>query len=71
MKFIKLRNNADGFKGEDIWINADHITAIYEHAKVLGGGLTTFVHGQMGPPITWEVEESAREIIKIIEENNA
>ena len=68
MKFIKLRNNADGFKDEDIWINVDHITAIYEHAKVPGGGLTTFVHGQIGPPITWEVEESAREIINLIRE---
>jgi hypothetical protein len=67
MMFIKLKNAADGHKDEDIWINVDHITAIYEHAKVEGGGFTTFVHGRVGAPITWEVEESAREVMKMIE----
>lgn len=69
--FIKLTNTAGEHAGEDLWINVDHITAIYEHAKVSGGGLTTFVHGRVGPPITWEVEESVSQIMKLIEDKNA
>lgn len=69
--FIKLRNNSDEYKDEDIWINVDHITAVYEHAKVRDGSLTTYVHSRFGNNITWEVEESAREVMKLIEEANA
>ncbi len=69
--FIKLTNTAGEHAGEAIWINVDHITAVYEHAKVNGGGLTTFVHGRVGAPITWEVEESASQVMKLIEESNA
>jgi hypothetical protein len=69
--FIKLTNTAGQHQGDPIWINVDHITSVYEHAKVQGGGLTTFVHGRIGPPITWEVEESASKIMKLIEEQNA
>jgi len=68
--FIKLRNNAEDHRDEFIWINVDHITAVYEHPKVPGGGLTTFVHGRVGAPITWEVEESATEVINLIREQN-
>ena len=69
--FIKLRNNAIGHRDEDIWINTDHISAVYEHAKVKGGGLTTFVYSVIGNTITWEVEESVSQVIKLIEEANA
>ena len=69
--FIKLKNNAVGHQDEDIWINADHITAVYEHAKVHGGGLTTFVYSRIGDTITWEVEESVFQVMKLIEEANA
>ena len=69
--FIKLTNSAIEYVGENIYVNVDHITAVYEHAKVEGGGLTTFVHGRFGQPITWEVEESATQIMKFIEEANA
>ncbi len=69
--FIKLRNNAISHRDEDIWINTDHISAVYEHAKVDGGGLTTFVYSVIGNTITWEVEESASQVIKLIEESNA
>jgi hypothetical protein len=44
---------------------------VYEHSKVEGGGITTFVHGRLGAPITWEVEESASQVMKLIEESNA
>jgi hypothetical protein len=69
--FIKLTNTSGEYAGESIWINVNHITAVYEHAKVSGGGLTTFVHGRVGPPISWEVEESASQVMKLIEEANA
>ena len=69
--FIKLRNNAVNHRDEDIWINTDHISAVYEHAKVDGGGLTTFVYSVIGNTITWEVEESVSQVIKLIEEANA
>jgi hypothetical protein len=69
--FIKLTNTAGDHAGESICINVDHITAIYEHAKVKDGGITTFVHGRVGAPITWEVEESASQVMKLIEESNA
>jgi hypothetical protein len=69
--FIKLTNTSGEHAGESIRINIDHITAVYEHAKVKDGGLTTFVHGRVGAPITWEVEESAAEVMKLIEESNA
>ena len=69
--FIKLTNSAIEYVGENIYVNVDHITAVYEHAKVEGGGLTTFVHGRVGQPITWEVEESAAQVMKQIEEKNA
>jgi hypothetical protein len=69
--FIKLRNNAIGHRDEDIWINTDHISAVYEHAKVEGGGLTTFIYSVIGNTITWEVEESVSQVIKLIEDANA
>jgi hypothetical protein len=69
--FIKLTNTAGQHQGDPIWINVDHITAVYEYAKVPGGGLTTSVHGRLGAPITWEVEESASQVMKLIEESNA
>ena len=69
--FIKLTNTAGDHAGESICINVDHITAIYEHAKVKDGGITTFVHGRVGAPITWEVEESTSQVMKLIEEANA
>ena len=69
--FIKLLNAAGDHAGEEIYINVSHITAVYEHPKTPGGGLTTFVHGRVGAPITWEVEESATKVMKMIEEANA
>lgn len=69
--FIKLTNTSGDHAGESIWINVDHITAVYDHPKVAGGGITTFVHGRVGAPITWEVEESTSQVMKLIEEANA
>jgi len=66
--FIKLKNCSDGFQDEPLYVNAHHITAVYDHAKVKDGSLTTFVHSSMGTPITWEVEESAKQVMDLIEE---
>jgi hypothetical protein len=66
--FIKVTNTAAEFQGEAIFINVDHITAIYDHAKIKDGSLTTFIHARIGPPITWEVEESATQVMKLIKE---
>jgi len=66
--FIKVTNTANEFQGEAIFINVDHITAVYDHAKIKDGSLTTFIHARIGPPITWEVEESATQVMKLIKE---
>jgi len=68
---IKLSNAADSHRDNPIFITVEHITCIFQDAKTPGGSLTTFVHSRMGEPITWEVEESPTEIMKIIEAKNA
>lgn len=65
--FIKLTNTANGHQGDSIYINIDHITAIYEFARD-GGSLVTCIHSNMGTPITWEVEESVNQIMNLIED---
>jgi hypothetical protein len=69
--FIKLLNAAGDHAGEELYVNVNHITCVYEHPKTPGGGLTTFVHGRVGAPISWEVEESAKQVMKLIEDANA
>ena len=63
--FIKLTNTVDAYKGDPIWIKSDCILAVYEWSKSSGGSLTTFVYGSTG--VSWEVEESAGQILKMIE----
>lgn len=62
---IKFTNMVEAHQGNPIYINVDHITAVYEIAKQPGGSLTTIVYG--GPiGTTWEVEESLEEVIRLI-----
>jgi hypothetical protein len=68
---IKLSNASDTHRDNPIYINTDHITCFFQQAKQEGGSLTTFVHSHHGTSITWEVEESPSEIMKIIEAQNA
>jgi hypothetical protein len=68
---IQLTNASDSHRDNPIYINPDHISCIFQQAKQEGGSLTTFVHSRVGEPITWEVEESPSEIMKIIGANNA
>lgn len=65
--FIKLTNTANGHQGDSIYINIDHITAIYEFARD-GGSLVTCIHSRIGAPISWEVEESPSTVLKLIGE---
>ena len=64
MKFIKLTNDVEQHKGNPIYINVDHITAVYD-MPVASGGIKTFVYGGFGG-VTWEVEESPKQVINLI-----
>jgi hypothetical protein len=64
-KFIKLTNEAEAHKGNPIYINADQITAVYE-AAIEGHGFKTFVFGGY-TGVQWEVAESPKDVINIIE----
>jgi hypothetical protein len=68
---IKLTNASDSHRDIPIYITVEHITCIFQEAKQPGGNLTTFVHSRIGEPISWEVEESPSEIMKLIEAKNA
>lgn len=59
--FIKLTNNADGRKDDPIYINVDHITAVYED-QIEGGGLITKIYGGL-QGTTWVVQESLGEVV--------
>jgi len=63
-KFVKLINDADAHKGNPIYINVDHITAVYEAAGPTGGMKTYVFGGHTG--VQWEVEESPKQIIDMI-----
>ena len=61
-KFIKLTNDVNNnLKGTPIYINVDHITAIFD-APTEGGNIKTFVFGGY-TGVQWEVEESPKEIL--------
>ena len=66
--FLKLTNTVEQYKGDPIWIKADCILAVYEWSKTPGGSLTTFVYGSTG--VSWEVEETSGQILKLIELHN-
>lgn len=64
-KIVKLTNTVDDLKGSPIYINADHITSIYQMPREEGGSLITVIYG--GPKgEAWNVEESPEEIVKLI-----
>jgi hypothetical protein len=63
-KFIKLTNDTDVHKGNPIYINADHITAIYD-AAIEGGNIKTFVFGGH-TGVQWEVEETPKQVLDLI-----
>jgi len=64
IKFIKLTNDADAHKGNIIYINADHITAVYD-AQIENGSIKTFIFGGH-TGVQWEVEESPKTILNMM-----
>ncbi len=67
MKFVKL-SNTGRYRGDPIYINIDWITSIFEESSEQYGSLSTIVFGGPGGGTRWTVEESAKEVIKKIEE---
>lgn len=64
---IKLTNAAEGRQDDPIYINTDHIVAVYED-KTEGGSLATKIYG--GPTgLVWEVQESLSEVVKTVNHN--
>jgi hypothetical protein len=64
-KFIKLTNDTEAHKGNPIYINVDHVTAVYEVANPPGGFKTFVFGGHTG--VQWEVEESPKDVINKLE----
>lgn len=62
--FIRLTNMVPERKGDLLYINIDHIKVVYED-HVPGGSLITQVHAE---GLTWTVEESLGEVMKLIGE---
>lgn len=62
--FIKLTNVIDERKGDPLYINVNFIRVVYED-HVPGGSLMTQVNAE---GITWSVEESLGEVMKLIGE---
>ena len=61
---IKFTNSGN-LKGMPLYINADHITALFETFSVEGGTLQIRVYG--GPTgIEWVVEEGLSEALALI-----
>lgn len=64
MNMIKL-GNTGAHRGQNIWINADHITAVFSTPSEDGGSLQTQVYGGYSAQgINWTVEESVEEVLK-------
>jgi len=63
-RLIKLTNDHDAHKGSPIYINVDHICAVYE-APGQSGGMKTFIFGGY-TGVQWEVEESPKRILELI-----
>jgi len=66
MAHIKLTNRSGKHAGNEILINTDHITSVYEDSEQAGGSLSTFIYCASGNK-TWIVEESYWEVKKLIE----
>ena len=64
-RFVKFTNDADAHKGSQIYINVDHISAIYEAPSTPGGSLKTFIYGGY-TGVQWEIEESPKKILELI-----
>lgn len=66
---VKFTNGAEQFKGNDLFINLDHIVAVYEFTKELGTDPVTIVYGGTQGS-EWAVGESLAETVKRIQAAN-
>jgi Ethanolamine utilization protein EutJ (predicted chaperonin) len=64
-RLVRFTNNADEHKGNPIYINIDHISAIYEAPSTPGGSLKTFVFGGY-TGVQWEIAESPKQALELI-----
>jgi hypothetical protein len=62
--FIKLTNMVPERKGDPLYLNVNFIKVVYED-HVPGGSLMTQIHAEN---VTWSVEESLGEVMKLIGE---
>lgn len=67
MKLAKFTNYAEGLRGNPLYINTEHVSAIYERPNPTGGTVVTALYTAVSG-IEWTVEESLSEAIKIMEE---
>lgn len=63
--YAKLTNAVDLYKGQPIYINPKHVSAVYEVAKTPGGSLVTIIYGGF-QGLAWEVEEGLTEAIAVL-----
>jgi hypothetical protein len=67
MKFVKL-SNTGRYRGDPLYINVDWIVSVFEEASEQYGSLSTVIFGGPGNGTRWVVEESAKEVLKKIDE---
>lgn len=67
MKMIKF-SNTGRYRGDPLYINPDWIVSVFEESSEQYGSLSTIIFGGPGNGTRWVVEESAKEVIKKIEE---
>lgn len=63
---LKFINAHDEHRGDAIFINSSHVSAVYETSAVRGGSLATKIYGGYAG-IVWTVEESLSEVLKKLE----
>ena len=63
---IKFINLAEGYVGDPIYINPDHIISVFPQSTE-HGSLKTLIYGGTNGTV-WVVEEGVEEVVKKIEE---
>lgn len=70
MKLVKFTNTG-AHAGMPIYINIDHITAVFEIQTSPGGSLETHIFGGCTEKgVEWAVEEGLSEVVKLIKESS-
>lgn len=62
---LKFTNASGLYAGNPLYINKEWIVSVFEHPRD-GGSLVTVIFGGPGGS-TWEVEESLKQVVQIIE----